>query len=74
MRGSNRTVPIRLIHAGQHPFDHVFCLIVESLCFGIATATCFQISEDGQVARHIITITNLLACGHALSGTCVRCG
>ncbi len=41
LRGHNRTVPIRLIHAGQHPFDHVFCLIVESFCFVIATTTCF---------------------------------
>ena len=41
LRANYRTVPIRLIHAGQHPFDHIFCLIVESLCFGIATTTSF---------------------------------
>src|SRR2546429_126330 len=41
LRSHHRTVPIRLIHADQHPFDHVFCLIVESLCFLIAATAGF---------------------------------
>src|SRR5439155_2400698 len=69
--GGNRTVPIWLIHADEHSFDHVFCLIVERLCVINSTALSFQSSKHGQVARNIVAITDALAGRQALSGTAV---
>src|SRR5580692_2326502 len=73
-RGGNGTVPIWLIDADEHSLNHILRLFVESVRFGKVSTTTLQISEHRQVARHIITITNPLACGQTLSGTRIRCG
>ncbi len=73
-RRSNGAIPVRLIDAEEHSLNHIFRLFVESVCFGKATTTRLQISEHRQIARHVITITNLLAGSQTLGGTRVRCG
>ena len=73
-RCGNGTVPIWLIDADEHSLYHIFCLFVESICFGKIPTKCFQISEHRQVARHVVTITNPPARSQTLSGARIRCG
>ena len=72
--GGDRAVPIWLIHADKHAFDHVFRLLVEGVCFRNAATSCFQICEDRQIARHIITIADALACSEPLCSAGVGSG
>ena len=66
-------MPVRLIDADEHSLNHIFRLLVERVCFGKAATPRFQISQHRQVARHVVTITNLLAGSQTLGGTRVRC-
>src|SRR5262249_1244625 len=65
----NGTVPVWLVHAGEHPLDHVFGFFIESLPPSDATATCFQIGKGSEIAREGKTIPHALGGLQTLSST-----
>src|SRR5208337_3538314 len=67
------TVPIGVIVA-KHAVNDVLGMLVKCLRFCNAAAACFQVSQDCQVPRHVIAITDPLARSEALCRTGVCSG
>src|SRR5271166_1686288 len=66
-----RAVPIGVI-AAKHAVNDVLGMLVKCLRVCNAAASCFQVSQDCQVPRHVIAITDLLACSETLRCTGLR--
>ena len=61
------------VYTDEHPFDYGFGLFTEGSGFSDAIAACFQIDEDGKIARQVVAITYALA-SHQTLGSTRFCG